>query len=176
VALIPISGVRETIQDDMSALAWLRTASREQLKNQIVLAPETWVAPLPGDSTSPSGQGEAPGAFRPVLCPPPGAYINVTCPAERLTYYRTTEGAPGFLMIPDAWFPGWRAEIDGQPAAVSRANILFKAVWVPTTARQVTFVYEPRSVRIGAAISALAFVLWIGLMVRGRPPLPGVLR
>src|SRR5207249_282654 len=37
---------------------------------------------------------------------------------------------PGIVMVHDIYYPGWVAEIDGQPARVLRANVLFRGVEV----------------------------------------------
>jgi hypothetical protein len=160
--LIPITGVRRNqdgldVWDDASALEWLREATGDELKTQIAVASSASEAAMPGDIRDPLGPNRLPGEFRRVSSTP-----------ERIVYRRESEGAPGYLLVPDAWFPGWRAEIDGRSAVVQRANVLFKAVWVPTTAREVVLSYEPASVRIGAMISAVAVLVWLAMMVRGR--------
>lgn len=152
-SLIPEAEVR----DDAAALAWMRTANAAELQARVILAPEAGLA-LPADAGAPPGaEGDRPGSMRRMSRTP-----------ERIVYDRDAEGAPGYLLVPDAWFPGWRAEIDGQPAAVYRADLLFKAVWVPREAREVVLTYEPASLRTGAAISAAGLALWIALMLRGR--------
>ncbi len=137
------------VRDDPSALDWMRAASADELKSTVMLAPRDRVEPEQASSAE-----DNPGTFRLIPSAP-----------ERIVYVRESEGAPGYLLVPDAWFPGWRAQIDGQPAEVQRADVLFKAVWVPTWARQVELNYEPASVRAGALISVAALLLWLGLMV-----------
>ena len=62
---------------------------------------------------------------------------------------------------PFAWFPGWQAEVDGAPAQLYRANVDFKAVYVPPSAENVVLTYNPRSVHIGA----LASLCFVGLTI-----------
>lgn len=49
----------------------------------------------------------------------------------------------GFVVLGDLWHRWWRAEIDGQPASLLQANVLFRAVEVPPGAHTVRFVFRP---------------------------------
>lgn len=57
------------------------------------------------------------------------------------------------LVFMDAWYPGWKAFVDGQPAPIMRANDAFKAVVVPAGDHQVEFAFMPTRVFAGVAIS-----------------------
>src|SRR5262249_5718800 len=69
--------------------------------------------------------------------------------------YRATveTSRPGVLVLNDAYFPGWKAYIDGEEAIVLRVNYLLKGVFVPEGVHEVALRYEPASFRIGAIIS-----------------------
>ena len=64
----------------------------------------------------------------------------------------------GWLVVSDVWYPGWKAEIDGKPTPIFRANYLFRAVNVPSGGHTVTFTYSPGSFWIGLVISTVAWV------------------
>ena len=49
----------------------------------------------------------------------------------------------GFLVLNDLWHPWWFAELDGTPADILRANVLFRAVAVPPGAHVVRFAFRP---------------------------------
>ncbi|MBN1889751.1 MAG: YfhO family protein [Thermoflexales bacterium] len=66
---------------------------------------------------------------------------------------------PGWLVLTDSYYPGWRASLDGQPVSISRADLLFRAVPVPAGAHRVEFIYDPLSLKLGAAISLLALAV-----------------
>ena len=70
------------------------------------------------------------------------------------------------LVLVDTWFPGWIAEVDGRPRPILRANYLFRAVPVPVGRAVVRFDYRPRSLRIGAMLSACSLLLLLGLVLR----------
>ncbi|MFQ5576545.1 MAG: YfhO family protein, partial [Anaerolineae bacterium] len=80
-------------------------------------------------------------------------------------------GGPGYLVLSDAYFPGWRATVDGRPAPLYRANYAFRAVPVPAGEHVVAFNFKPVSWVIGLALSGLtlaglAFAAWRGLKAR----------
>jgi hypothetical protein len=78
--------------------------------------------------------------------------------------------APGYLVVTDAYYPGWKASIDGQPATVQRANVGFRAVQVPAGSHVLEMVYRPAAVSVGFAISALALVLAVAVIALRRAP------
>lgn len=75
-----------------------------------------------------------------------------------------------YLVLTDTYFPGWTALVDGQPAPIMQANVLFRAVPLPEGEHTVEFVYRPQSVAWGALISlftggvfvlcAVVYALW----------------
>jgi len=72
--------------------------------------------------------------------------------------------APALFVVLEGWYPGWRAEVDGRPAPLLRANHAFRAVAVPAGEHTVEFRFEPASVRVGAAGSLLTLLLLIALL------------
>jgi hypothetical protein len=75
----------------------------------------------------------------------------------------------GHLVLADTDVPGWRATVDGVPAPIERANMLFRAVPVPPGRHTVEMIYRPFSVRAGAMTSLLGFaVLGVFCFSRGR--------
>ncbi len=65
------------------------------------------------------------------------AYHNASVAIE------TESTASGFVVLNDLWHPWWYAEIDGVPASIMRANVLFRAVVVPAGTHRVTFTFRP---------------------------------
>jgi hypothetical protein len=69
--------------------------------------------------------------------------------------------AGGWVVLHDTWYPGWRAEVDGQEAELYIGDGLFRAVWAPAGNHSIVFRFAPRSFIAGAAISSIA---WFGLL------------
>jgi hypothetical protein len=74
--------------------------------------------------------------------------------------------APGFLVLADQYYPGWRATVNGKDVPIQRANYTFRLVEVPAGSSRVEFRYRPASVAIGAAVSALTLVTVVVLVWR----------
>jgi hypothetical protein len=53
----------------------------------------------------------------------------------------------GLFVVLEGHDPGWRAWVDDVPAAVHRANLIFRAVEVPAGSHRITLSYEPAGVR-----------------------------
>jgi hypothetical protein len=52
---------------------------------------------------------------------------------------------PGILVLREPYYPGWFVEVDGQPARLLRANVLFRGVEVSEGSHRVVFSYAPFS-------------------------------
>jgi hypothetical protein len=63
--------------------------------------------------------------------------------------------SPGWLVLSDTWYPGWRASVDGEPVMIHKANYLFRAIEIPSGLHQVVFYYQPISLYLGGLISFL---------------------
>ncbi len=80
------------------------------------------------------------------------------------------DGAAGYLVLADPWYPGWVARVDGapEPQAVYRADYLFRAVRVGEGRHTIVFSFEPESYANGRRVSlatagVAGFVLLLGL-------------
>jgi hypothetical protein len=78
---------------------------------------------------------------------------------------------PAFLVLADAAFPGWEATLDGVPAPVLQANLMFRAVALEPGAHEIVFEYRPSRWRRGLIISGamlciLTLVLFCTLLPR----------
>jgi len=81
---------------------------------------------------------------------PRSADSKAVAGSARIQRYANTEidieaDAPdgGFLVLNDVWHPWWRAELDGHPTEILKANVLFRAVQVGPGIHRVRFAFEP---------------------------------
>jgi hypothetical protein len=85
---------------------------------------------------------------------------------------RTSSATTGFLITSDAFYPGWRAIVDGREATLYRADYAIRGVMLPPGQHMVSFDYKPRRFYPGAALSllsllALSALVWAGKVRRG---------
>lgn len=106
------------------------------------------------DFSAPGADGPAHGSFR-------AATIREYTP-NRIVI-ELPPGPAGYLVLADVWYPGWSCSVDGQSAAIHRANFLFRGVAMPEGAREVVFTFAPESYRLGRSVSllALAYVVLV---------------
>jgi len=109
----------------------------------------------------------APVPFRGEAAPelPPGVSDFV----QRINDVRLTArvAEPSILVLSQAYDPGWRVAVDGAPAPVLRVDYAFDGVALAPGRHTVRFLMAPRSLRIGALITAVALLVTGALAFRG---------
>jgi uncharacterized membrane protein YfhO len=66
--------------------------------------------------------------------------------------------APALLVLAEAYYPGWKATVNGTPANVVPVYSIFRGVVVPSGNAEVRFEYSPTPFRIGLACSVLSLL------------------
>jgi hypothetical protein len=78
---------------------------------------------------------------------------------------------PGVLTLSQVYYPGWRASVDGRPAAISAVEALM-GVSLDAGQHVVEFMFDPGTVKVGWLVSAVGwgslFVGWTVGRLRGR--------
>jgi hypothetical protein len=67
--------------------------------------------------------------------------------------------ADATLVLADAWWPGWEAQIDGRSASIYPADVLIRAVRWPAGRHVLEMRYRPPEVRTGLVVSAVGIVV-----------------
>jgi len=74
---------------------------------------------------------------------------------ESQVWVNATMACKGLLIVSDNWYPGWRAEVDGKPAAIWKVNTVIRGVVVNAGKHTVAMRYRPSSVYFGFACTLL---------------------
>ncbi len=86
--------------------------------------------------------------------------------ANRMRLQLQADG-PGYLVLSEVWYPGWRAWVNGEEARVLRANGALRAVAVPGGESTVELRFAPTSWRNGQILGALGVLVALLLGMRG---------
>ncbi len=125
-------------------------------------APRAFISSL-ADCSTVNGQLSISAGTTPLA----GSAVTITQDTpERITLLVNSE-MPGWLVLRDAYYPGWVAQIDGSPSTISPADGMFRAVQVLPGAHTVTFTYAPDTVRLGALLSGAGGIAWLALAAIG---------
>jgi hypothetical protein len=131
----------------------------------------------------------ADGAFDPnqeVVVEAPATGLSSNRPSQRVEPQAESAGhwrarvmvpAPAYLLQRDAWYPGWRARVDGREVPIARADVLFRAVALSPGEHEVELSFVSDTFQRGALISlvALLAVAWlligtaVPIILRGGP-------
>ena len=71
-----------------------------------------------------------------------------------------------WLMVSEAWYPGWRVRIDDRDSELYHADHLFMGVWIDPGEHRIEFRYEPWSIGAGLVISLFSLLILLGLYFR----------
>lgn len=104
-----------------------------------------------------------------------GSVTLVDESAMRLTLRASCPGAR-VLVLADAWYPGWRVTVNGEPAELLRANYAFRAVALPAGEHEVTFSYRPASWEVALPLFGVGLLILLALLLwpRREPPREGL--
>jgi hypothetical protein len=99
--------------------------------------------------------------------------VSTSEPFPEVVHQRVDACAGGYLVLADAWYPGWTVEVDGAPAEPVRAWGFLRAVRIASGKHEVIWRYRPWSVRVGAVVSFLSGLGALALLVARRALLRG---
>jgi hypothetical protein len=111
-----------------------------------------------GDPNTPS----EPSGTQPAL-----AATSVQDLGPNVVRVTATADVASYLVLDDFYHRGWTARVDGQSTKVFIANALFRAVAIEPGVHLIEFRFEPLSLVIGAAVSAVSLLVVLTLIVWG---------
>jgi hypothetical protein len=123
-----------------------------------VVDDETALALLVDPAFDPSQEVLLPPASPVLAHAASGGSATVTAERPDRLQITTRSDAPAYLVLLDSFDPGWTVHLDGRPVPLLRANLAFRAVAVPAGEHRLEFLYRPRPLLAGLAVSALTLV------------------
>jgi hypothetical protein len=69
------------------------------------------------------------------------------------------------LVTGEKYASGWRATVDGKPAAIQRVNYVQRGVYLPPGRHEVNFIFDPKSFKIGKWLTLGSFAFFAVVLV-----------
>src|SRR5262245_51357902 len=101
----------------------------------------------------PGAAGDYPGS--------PGARLTWEKDEPDELVLRVETAAPSFVVIADAWWPGWSADLDGVATAIRRVDHSLRGVAVPAGSHRLRMRFVPEGWATGVALTRGGLALWI---------------
>ncbi len=102
-----------------------------------------------------------------------GCSLTWSRPSPERIRARVDSRGSGWVVVTEALDGGWRGSVDGEPAAIVRANDVLRVIHVGSGRHDVEFAYRPASFRWGAGVSLGALVVLAVLAWPRRRSEPG---
>lgn len=98
----------------------------------------------------------------------PGSVVISSYGAERISIETDFENGPGFIVLSDQYFPGWKAYVDGNETPVYCVDGLLRGAVVPQGKHVVEFKYRPWRIYGAGIVGFIALGLaLLGVFVPG---------
>ena len=94
------------------------------------------------------------------------ATVLTTARGYNATRVALRSSAPGWLVVPDMWDPGWHATVNGQPTPVLRGDFNEEVVAIPKGDDTVVLSFTPPGLYAGGAVSLIAALCCAGLLLQ----------
>ena len=138
--------------DKLARARWVSCAvfvqDGEAALNQVLQSPQEGLVVIEGQTPENRGECSAMAA----------GIIQVVSETPNKLVIRASTSIDGWLVVPDVWYPGWRARVDQHDTPVRRADYLFRAVELPQGDHEVVFSYRPVSFWAGLMLSVSAIM------------------
>jgi len=76
---------------------------------------------------------------------------------------------PAFLVLADAYYPGWQALLDGEPVPIYKTNGVLRGVYMPAGIHEIEFQFRPRTLQIGSLLALFGLLTAAGVIALYRP-------
>lgn len=133
-----VAGTLEVLSDPQAL--WKRMREPDFVPRRVALAETPTATPAPTSQLD-----------------PPGAATITEYTSTRVSV-KVSAKESAVLVLADAFYPGWKARLNGEDAELFPVFHAFRGVIVPAGESSVEFIYEPLSFRLGLALSVLALL------------------
>lgn len=117
---------------------------------------------------------ECPEVSPPVPAGDPPGTVEIASYAPEEVRVRVQARQTGLLVLTDAYYPGWTATVDGEPAEILPTNHALRGVRVEAGSREVVFRYRTPGLAVGVLFSLLTLAAGLALgLLRCRRASPG---
>lgn len=82
--------------------------------------------------------------------------------------FATESPKDGIFVLSDTYYPGWKAAIDNKNVPIERANLNFRALYLPKGKHVIDFIYEPLPFYTGKNITIItSLAVFCGILFSG---------
>jgi hypothetical protein len=107
--------------------------------------------------------------------PKPSERVTVDYPDPQRAVLEVELDSPGLVVLADVYYPGWKLQIDGEPAPIYRVNGSMRGALVMSGHHRLEFQYDPLSFRVGCVLSSCGVVaLLLSAVACARRPIEAV--
>jgi hypothetical protein len=78
---------------------------------------------------------------------------------------KASSNLPGYLVVSEVFYPGWRASVDGRNVEIRRGNFLFRVIPLEAGEHEIRLSFVSWPFRIGAVVSLLVLSLSLCFLV-----------
>ncbi len=148
---IPPNGSRARLASTVHILPDNRQGHEEAL-----LALANGAAVIHGDVETPNFESESAGQ------------VEFTEYSDTRVALQVQSPTDAWLILHDAYYPGWQATLNDEPVPIFRANVMFRAVRVPAGASTLAFSFEPRLWQAALYGGVLFWLIALACLLTGR--------
>ncbi|MDQ6694323.1 MAG: YfhO family protein [Chloroflexota bacterium] len=114
---------------------------------------------LLGQGTNRNSPSNLPGTAQGIIAgKPTGEKVQATSYDTGSLAIHVSAKAPGWVVLTDAYYPGWEATVDHTPTEIVPADYAYRAVHIDAGEHDITMQFRPASWLYGRIISVLSLV------------------
>jgi hypothetical protein len=88
--------------------------------------------------------------------------VKLSRPDLMVIETRTSE--PGYLVVSENFYPGWKASVDGQEKRILRGNYLFRVIELPEGRHRVDLFFDSFPIKLGMTVSACTIFVFVAFI------------